>query len=157
MQDALNEPGYQFRVGEGSKALERSAAAQGRLRTGGTLQDVLKYGQDFASQEYNNVYNRQLGAYDRNYKAAYDAFSPRLQQWQLGASGERDAQLARYQTDLQRAMRDSAPHSSPEPDLFELLGPEPTFNGGGGGGSGSYGGPADYVPYSARDERERYF
>lgn len=55
------DPGYQFRLEEGAKALERSAAARGVLRTGGTLKDLLSYGQDLASQEYENVYGRRWG------------------------------------------------------------------------------------------------
>ena len=149
MAEAQAEPGYQFRVDQANKALERSAAAQGRLRTGGTLSQLGEQTQNFAAQEYENVFNRRMGAHNLNYRAAYDAFAPRLQQWQLGASGERDAQLARYQADLSRSMRDSAPRYDPGPDLFELLGPEPTAPGGGG----TYGGPSDYEQYG--DERER--
>ena len=62
----LRDPGYQFRMDAGRKALEASAAAKGTLRTGGTLKDLLQYGQAFGSQEYNNVFNRNLAAYDAN-------------------------------------------------------------------------------------------
>jgi hypothetical protein len=55
----LQEPGFQFRLGEGRKALERSAASKGMLRTGGTFKGLLDYGQNFASNEYQNVYNRE--------------------------------------------------------------------------------------------------
>lgn len=62
-----NDPGYQFRLAEGQKALERSAAAKGGLLTGGTAADEGKYAQDYASNEYGNVYNRALGQYQQNY------------------------------------------------------------------------------------------
>lgn len=55
LEQAQNEPGYRFRLNSGVDALERSKAAQGSLRTGGTLTDVLDYGQNFAAQEYDRV------------------------------------------------------------------------------------------------------
>lgn len=54
----MTAPGFQFRISEGQKALERSAAARGTLLTGGTLKAITRYGQDFASNEYNNRYNQ---------------------------------------------------------------------------------------------------
>lgn len=59
----LNEPGYQFRLGEGTRALEQSAAARGTLRTGGSLKDLINYGQAAASQEYENAFGRAVQAY----------------------------------------------------------------------------------------------
>jgi len=53
-----NSPGYQFRMGEGLKALERSAAARGTLLTGGTLKGLTRFGQDFASNEYGQRANQ---------------------------------------------------------------------------------------------------
>ena len=54
------DPGYQFRMSEGLKALERSAASRGILQSGGTLKDITRFGQDAASQEYQNAFNRYL-------------------------------------------------------------------------------------------------
>src|SRR4030095_206411 len=59
MQGALEmAPGYQFRLGEGLKALERSAAARGTLLTGGTLKGLQRYAQDYASNEYDKRFNQ---------------------------------------------------------------------------------------------------
>lgn len=52
------DPGYQFRFGEGQKAMERSAAARGGLQSGSALKAAQRYGQDFASNEYGNAFNR---------------------------------------------------------------------------------------------------
>jgi hypothetical protein len=52
------DPGYAFRMAEGMKALERSAAARGGLLSGATLRGTQRYGQDLASQEYQNAFNR---------------------------------------------------------------------------------------------------
>ena len=55
---AGQDPGYAFRLSEGQKALERSAAARGGLLSGGTGKKLLGYGQEMGSQEYQNAYNR---------------------------------------------------------------------------------------------------
>jgi hypothetical protein len=52
------DPGYAFRMSEGMKALERSAAARGGLMSGATLKGITRFGQDAASQEYQNAFNR---------------------------------------------------------------------------------------------------
>lgn len=52
------DPGYEFRINEGMKALERGAAARGGLLSGGFARKSLRYAQDYASNEYQNVYNR---------------------------------------------------------------------------------------------------
>jgi hypothetical protein len=52
------DPGYAFRLSEGQKALERSAAARGGLISGGALKAAQRYGQDLGSQEYTNAFNR---------------------------------------------------------------------------------------------------
>lgn len=58
MRQFQADPGYAFRLSEGMKALERSAAARGGLLSGATLKGVQRYGQDLASQEYMNAFNR---------------------------------------------------------------------------------------------------
>lgn len=56
--DFQTDPGYDFRLQQGSQALDRSAAARGGLFSGGTLKDLTDYNQNFASNEYQNAYNR---------------------------------------------------------------------------------------------------
>jgi hypothetical protein len=56
--DYQADPGYAFRLSEGMKALDRTAAARGGLLSGSTLKGAQRYGQDLASQEYQNAYNR---------------------------------------------------------------------------------------------------
>jgi hypothetical protein len=57
----MMDPSYQFRLGEGMKALDRQAAARGGLISGGALKAAQRYGQDFASNEFGNAYNRLAG------------------------------------------------------------------------------------------------
>lgn len=52
------DPGYAFRLSEGQKALERSAAARGGLLGGATGKALTRYGQEMGSQEYQNAFNR---------------------------------------------------------------------------------------------------
>lgn len=52
------DPGYQFRLSEGAKALERSAASKGMSLSGAQQQALSRYNQGFASNEYGNVYGR---------------------------------------------------------------------------------------------------
>lgn len=52
------DPGYGFRLSEGQKALERSAAARGGLMSGAALKAATRFGQDMGSQEYMNAFNR---------------------------------------------------------------------------------------------------
>lgn len=58
MSDFEQDPGYAFRQSEGMKALERSAAARGQLLSGPTLKGIQRFGQESASQEYGNAFNR---------------------------------------------------------------------------------------------------
>lgn len=62
-----NDPGYQARLNLGQQAFEQSAAARGNVLTGGTAQAENQLAQDYASNEYNNVYNRALSGYDTNF------------------------------------------------------------------------------------------
>jgi hypothetical protein len=58
MQQFQQDPGYAFRLSEGQKQLDRSAAARGGLISGGALKAATRYGQDMGSQEYMNAFNR---------------------------------------------------------------------------------------------------
>ena len=49
-------PGYQFRLDEGLKAIERQASARGV--TGGTLKAFTRYAQDYAAGEYDRAFQR---------------------------------------------------------------------------------------------------
>lgn len=58
MDQFQQDPGYAFRLSEGQKALDRSAAARGGLISGSALKAATRYGQDMGSQEYQNAFNR---------------------------------------------------------------------------------------------------
>lgn len=54
----LNSPDYQFALDQGIEASNRQAAASGRLRSGGQMKALTRYGQGMASQQLGNYFNR---------------------------------------------------------------------------------------------------
>ena len=57
--DSIKQSGaYKFRLNQGQEALQRSMGAKGMLNSGNRLSELTKYGQDMASQEYDNQYGR---------------------------------------------------------------------------------------------------
>lgn len=100
-EQAQKDPGYQFRVKQGEDSLQRWAAARGTLNDSGTANALTDYGQNSASQEYQNVWNREYTGYNTNvqnqyvdpykfaYSAALDRNAPALQQWQAGIDNSR--------------------------------------------------------------------
>ncbi|EFI58752.1 MULTISPECIES: hypothetical protein [Comamonas] len=58
MNDFQADPGYAFRQSEGQKTIDNSAAARGSSLSGATLKALNRFGQDTASNEYQNSYNR---------------------------------------------------------------------------------------------------
>lgn len=77
-QFSEDDPSYQWRLQQGSEALERSAAARGGLASGNTLKALTGYGQGMASTEYQAAFNRfmdqQKFGLDRT-RLGYDALS----------------------------------------------------------------------------------
>jgi hypothetical protein len=62
---AAIDPSYKFRFDQGAQAIERSRLARG-LASGGTLKALTDYGQQSASQEYQNMFNRAFTEYGTN-------------------------------------------------------------------------------------------
>lgn len=64
-----NDPGYQFRMEQGQKALERSASARGLMNSGGALKSLARYSQGVAADEFQNAWGRNqsenTGRYNR--------------------------------------------------------------------------------------------
>lgn len=94
VEEALADPGYKVRLHQGEDSLQRWAAARGTLNDSGTADALIEYGQNEASKEYQNTWNRNWNAYNTNYqtqyvdpyKAAYqsamDTHSPLQSQWE---------------------------------------------------------------------------
>jgi hypothetical protein len=61
----ISDPGTQFRLQEGLNAMNATAAARGGLMSGNALRAGQEYGQNLASQEYQNAFNRYREKFDR--------------------------------------------------------------------------------------------
>jgi hypothetical protein len=62
--DLVLDPGYNYRLAESEKALQRRQAVGGNLFSGGALEAARRNAQDMASQEFGNAYNRALTGYN---------------------------------------------------------------------------------------------
>jgi hypothetical protein len=58
--DHTTSPGYDFRFSEGQRAVESGAASKGRLMSGGTLKDLVRFGQGVAADDFNDQFNRTM-------------------------------------------------------------------------------------------------
>lgn len=61
---------YLFGLGEGTSAIEASAAARGGLFSGATMRDLNQFGQDYGSQRRGEYLNRLAGVADTGLNAA---------------------------------------------------------------------------------------
>lgn len=68
--DLQNDPGYQFTLAEGQKAIQRSAAAQGGLFSGGTLKSLAGYTTGLANTTFGDAFNRAKTTFDTNQNVA---------------------------------------------------------------------------------------
>lgn len=77
--DALNDQGYQFVRDQGQNALQNWAAAKGTLNDSETADALINYGQQAASTQFGNVYNRAAQTYNTNVATQ---FEPQIMNWQ---------------------------------------------------------------------------
>lgn len=120
MSDYEADPGYEFRLAEGIKAQDRSAASRGQLLSGSQLKGLERYSQGMASQEYQNAFNRfnvsqgnvfnRLSAMSGSGQAAQQQGSVASQNMsaQMGALGQRTADAASNAALMQGQARASA-------------------------------------------------
>jgi hypothetical protein len=57
MSDFTTDPGYQFRLDQGMKALNASAAAKGMGMSGANIKGAIGYGTDMGNQYYQQAFN----------------------------------------------------------------------------------------------------
>jgi len=108
LQDFQASPAYQFNLEQGKLALDKASAARGKYYAPSTLQDIAKFSQGLASNEYQNafsnyqtgignIWNRlqQISGGGQNAAAQQGAFGTQVGQ-QLGANaiGAGNAQAA---------------------------------------------------------------
>lgn len=85
--DLFRDPSYQFRVNEGLRAIEHRAASRGQLQSGNTLKDLTRFGQEAASQEYGNAFQRGLVTSQQQAQLGQQGYGNQL------AANQRQAEL----------------------------------------------------------------
>jgi len=85
--DLQNEAGYQFRLGEGANLLNRSLATRGGLFSGAAGKEMTQYGQNFASNEFQNAFSRDT----TNKNRLYDMYGGTRQLGMNAAAGQAGA------------------------------------------------------------------
>ena len=58
--DLYNDPGYQFQLEQGQKALQNQMSASGMRQSGAAMKAAQEYGQNLASTSYDDAYTRWL-------------------------------------------------------------------------------------------------
>jgi hypothetical protein len=74
-RDFQGDPGFQFRMGEGEKAIQRSAAARGGALGGATLKALARFGQDYASNEYDRAFSRAFNTFQTDQGNTFNRLS----------------------------------------------------------------------------------
>jgi hypothetical protein len=88
-----DDPSFKFRLDEGLKAMERSAASRGTLLTGGFMKAMQGYAQNVASTEYAASYGRRAQEQGNNFNRLFQVSGQGLsatQGQQQQASGYAD-------------------------------------------------------------------
>lgn len=109
-EQLASDPSYNWRFDQGQRALQTSQAAKGLTRTGGSMVDLVNYGQNAASQEYAAAEARRQAGWDRNFEGSQAEYAPTLLGWQTKtANDQRNAEL-QFDRDWQQELynRDDA-------------------------------------------------
>jgi hypothetical protein len=73
-EEFQTDPGYEFRLGEGMKGIENSAAARGGALSGAAIKEAARYNQGFASNEFQNAYTRASDTFGSNFDRALQKY-----------------------------------------------------------------------------------
>ncbi len=65
-KDLATEPGYQFALSEGNKAIEATRRAMGTRFSGGAAKELTRYGTDYANTKFNDAFDRSKVTFDSN-------------------------------------------------------------------------------------------
>ena len=67
-----NDPSYQWRYNEGLNTQKRHGANSGTFFGGATMKALQGWGQNYASNEYKDIYSRAADVYDRNLSGKFN-------------------------------------------------------------------------------------
>lgn len=142
--DMLAEPGYQFRESRGLGAIKNWLAHQGTYNSGATPKALSDYAQDYASGEYQNVFNRAADAhrlgygeaastyalnaeqqyrqpYEIAYRSALDTFAPQMTEWSTRAAANQRGDEMNYANAWQRYLFDYDKYRNQKLDTYNML------------------------------------
>lgn len=131
----MNSPDYQFALDQGTKFMDRSAAARGSLYSSAHSADMMKYGQGLATQNLNNYWSKLAGQAGQGYQASNA----------LGGYGQQAASnIGNYMTNAGNARASSYltsanANSQLASQLGNSFGQIAGYYGNGGGSSNSWG------------------
>jgi hypothetical protein len=67
MQQFQQSPSYQFNLQQGQQAIDKAANARGNYYAPQTLQDISKFTQGVAGNDFNNAYNQYMGTQQQEF------------------------------------------------------------------------------------------
>ena len=131
--DWQKDPAYEFRLDEGNKALDRKQAAGGAYASGGAMREAMRYNQNFAANEFSNIYDRLAGI---------AGYGPQAAATSASAISNAATQIGNAQADLGAARASGYVGEAKESGdlLGQLGGLAGGFGRGGGASGGSSGG-----------------
>jgi hypothetical protein len=150
MSAFFQSPGYQFRRQEGTRGLERSAAASGGAFSGNALRALAEFNSGLASQEFGNYFNQLagiagIGQTATNQTAAYGAnYANQAGRNALAAGEARASGIIGQGNAIGQGVSDLAGAYG-----YFRGGRPATGYGGTGYGSGGYGWGGPYGPRNA--------
>lgn len=147
------DPGYQFRLAEGQRALDASAAARGGALSGRALKEGMRYSQDFASNEYDKFMDRYYRSLEPLQRMSESGQTSATQQGQFAQQGARD--LGNFQTNMMDQVAKTTTYggeaqakgtldaanimaAQQQADAEKAYANYMNFQMGGGGGGGTY-------------------
>lgn len=71
--NVYDDPGYKFRLEQGQKGVEATAAARGSVLSSRAQKEVARFSQGLASTEFGNAFNRAFGTYQDSRNARTQA------------------------------------------------------------------------------------
>lgn len=97
--DQFYDPSMEYRLQAGVSALDASAANRGALRSGAQQKELEAYGQNLASEEYANAYNRMMQQAQLNQTNKQMAYQQYIDKAKL-AQAQTAEKLSAYQTQM---------------------------------------------------------
>jgi hypothetical protein len=102
-QSILQDPSFEFRKGQGAGAIINNQAASGLRRGGAAIKGLIDYNQQFASNEYKDIWNRDFGVYQKDYENAASEYDRTYKQLLDEFGVNRETKFGLYDRELQAA------------------------------------------------------